>query len=290
MLHSEDHGPEVHVKRIGAKEVIVVKEGDTFIVPCANGVIKLAGTGSEVVTADQFRQGPDKMEEHSSDHPGEEDDNSHLAEEPQQDVMEAEDDFWSFSGRSIHRHHVLERQYKICASRKVYRVAPEGLEFEVVINNARRKLELHMEPAMPCKSQTCSGNTTLLTSKVSPQEQHYDEHRREATPCEDTIYSRNCEHKIEAHESQRCRIQGSGKGDMMTALLTKVQFYESLQSCPQTHSYTSSDAEAAVDKKCDKLKNLPAWREFKVKSKKGVTETKRRKDGSVCYAYGLVSS
>ena len=78
-MAEKNHAPEVYVKRINAKEVLVVKERDKFISPCANGKIKLAGKGSQVRSSDQIRQGPETMEEHSR---------SDLAEQ-QQDAMEA---------------------------------------------------------------------------------------------------------------------------------------------------------------------------------------------------------
>ena len=48
------------------------------------------------------------MEEHSSDHPGEADDNSDLAEQQQRDAMEAKNGFWSISVSFVIRHHVQE--------------------------------------------------------------------------------------------------------------------------------------------------------------------------------------
>ena len=42
----ENHGPEVYVKRINAREVIVVQDGDKFIFPCSNRMIKMAGKES----------------------------------------------------------------------------------------------------------------------------------------------------------------------------------------------------------------------------------------------------
>ena len=33
-------------------------------------------------------------------------------------------------------------------------------------------MESHVESAMPCKSQACSGNTTIMTSTVFPHEEH----------------------------------------------------------------------------------------------------------------------
>ena len=43
----EHHAPEVHVKRINAKEGIVVKERDKFMFPRANGMIQLSGTNQK---------------------------------------------------------------------------------------------------------------------------------------------------------------------------------------------------------------------------------------------------
>ena len=70
-----------------------------------------------------------------------------------------------------------------------FKIAPEDLEFEEIIKNARRKLESHEESVLPCES------------------------RREVHSKDDKIQKTIYEHKIEAHESQRCRIQEDGKRD-----------------------------------------------------------------------------
>ena len=106
------------MKRSNVKEDNVVK-GDKFIFPCANGMIKSAGTDSVVRTSKHIRQGPEEVQEHSSDHPGEEDDKSDLAEE-QQDAMEAKNDIWSISGSFIYRHHVQEVQELYVLSRELF--------------------------------------------------------------------------------------------------------------------------------------------------------------------------
>ena len=59
-----------YVKRISAKEVIIVKEED------------------DVRTFYQLRKGPETVEENSSDHPGEEDDESVLEEKTRCDGSE----------------------------------------------------------------------------------------------------------------------------------------------------------------------------------------------------------
>ena len=101
----EHEAPEVCMKRIHAKEIIVVKARDTFIFPCGNGMIKLARKDSEVRTSNQFDTDPKIW---INDHPREEDDTSDLAE--QQQAMEAKNDFWCISGNIFYRHHVQERQ------------------------------------------------------------------------------------------------------------------------------------------------------------------------------------
>ena len=104
----DNHAPGVFAKRISAKGLVVVK-GGTFVCLCANGMIKLARKDSEVRTSEQIRQGPEKMEHHNSDHPGE-DDKSDLAEPQQLVAMEAKS-VGCISGRLICRHHVQERQH-----------------------------------------------------------------------------------------------------------------------------------------------------------------------------------
>ena len=42
-------------------------------------MMKLAGKGSEIRICNQIRQGSEKVEEHSNDHPGKEEDKSDLA-------------------------------------------------------------------------------------------------------------------------------------------------------------------------------------------------------------------
>ena len=56
------------------------------------------------------------MQENSGDHPGEEDNESDLAEQ-QQDAMEVKSDFRSVSGHFICRRHVQDRQ-KFCVSQE----------------------------------------------------------------------------------------------------------------------------------------------------------------------------
>ena len=52
----------------------------------------LAGKDPKVHTSNQIRQVPEMVEEHSCDHPEVEDETSDLAEQRQQDAMEAKKD------------------------------------------------------------------------------------------------------------------------------------------------------------------------------------------------------
>ena len=55
---------EDYVKRIKTKEVLVPKEGETFIFTCADGSVKLAGQGSQVRPSNCIRQNIEEVEEH----------------------------------------------------------------------------------------------------------------------------------------------------------------------------------------------------------------------------------
>ena len=80
------------MKRIIATEVLVTRDGDKIHFPLRKRNDKVCRTNSEVCTSPQVRQGPVKVEEHSSDQPGDEDDKPDLAQR-RQDVMEAKNDF-----------------------------------------------------------------------------------------------------------------------------------------------------------------------------------------------------
>ena len=76
---------------MNANDVLVVKERDKFI---SHGRMQRKCWQEKIhtFTSNQIRQGPEMVEEQSSDHPGKEDETSDLAEQRQQDAMEAKKD------------------------------------------------------------------------------------------------------------------------------------------------------------------------------------------------------
>ena len=79
-------------------------------------------------------------------------------------------------------------------------------------------------------------------------------------PREDKIHKTICKHKIEAHESQRCRIQESGTRRLEDHIaerrdnsMTHFELAHKHFLIPQEMKIP--DAKAAVDKEWDKLMN-----------------------------------
>ena len=106
----ENDASEDYVKKINTKEVFVPKK-EHFIFLCANGIVTLAGKGSEVRTSDQIQQNTEEGKEHRSDlHHGATDEPHSAKQRQEQDVPQAWHDFWSISGSFTHCHHVQERQ------------------------------------------------------------------------------------------------------------------------------------------------------------------------------------
>ena len=90
-------------------------------------------------------------------------------------------------------------------------------------------------------------------------------------PCDDKIHKTLHEHQIEAHESQRCRIQDSGKRDHEDHIADRrchSMTHHNLVHKPIPHPQVMMIPLLAHE--WDKLQNLPAWRESKVKSKQEV--------------------
>ena len=128
--------------------------------------------------------------------------------------------------------------------RGIYFIDPEDKEFKETIKNARKKLEVPMAPAMPCKtSKTCKhgqtrGKTNEIKSKLA------------------------C--ILEASESTRLRIGDSlpnhhevhiaGEGDNS---LQHDNLVHKFIPVPQAMKIPA--AKAAVDKEWEKLDKIPAW-------------------------------
>ena len=79
------------MNRIHAQEVLVVKERDTFIFPCASGMMKLSAKMQKFAHPIKFGKDPRRWKE-TGEHPGEDGDESDLAEQKQH-AMNAKKDF-----------------------------------------------------------------------------------------------------------------------------------------------------------------------------------------------------
>ena len=146
---------------------------------------------------------------------------------------------------------------------------PEDKEFKECIENARKKLETPMAPAMPCK--TCKKNKNGETRSNTKD-------FKSKFPC-----------FLEASESTRLRMEESlpkyhedhiaGRAD------TSLQHYNLVHTfipVPQVMEFPA--AKAAVDKECEKLEKIPAWDLTKVRSKSEVIDEARTKGAKVHFA------
>ena len=106
---SEMDASEIHAKRLDAKEVLTPMSGEKFIVPVANGTVKLSGGDQVLRTSTLIQDRPDRGEEREN-LLGDPDGSSST---PFQDLSlydgEARFDVWSISGNLIYRHHAEPR-------------------------------------------------------------------------------------------------------------------------------------------------------------------------------------
>ena len=147
--------------------------------------------------------------------------------------------------------------------------------------NARRKLEVPMDAAMPCKKGT---------------KKHFPFQEAEAKSCESSKIPKT-KHAciVEPHESTRQSLESSlpkdhedhiaGKGYNS---MTHYNFFHKCILMPQAMNIP--DAKAAVGKEWKKLEKNPAWQLDKVKSKKDFILEARRDKKKVHFADGRLSS
>ena len=98
---------EVYSKRLDAKEVIFLKEGE-FTFPIADGRIKTPGGHQELRTTTLVRHRPSRGES-NVDLLGESEGSLPQFHDSLPGAGEAMNDFWSMSGSFIYRHHVEPR-------------------------------------------------------------------------------------------------------------------------------------------------------------------------------------
>ena len=143
------------------------------------------------------------------------------------------------------------------------------MEFKEIIENARKKLETPMAPALPCKTSKKSkhgetrGKTNEFKSKLA------------------------C--ILEASQSTRLRMEESlpnyhedhvaGRGD------NSLQHYNLVHEFILMHQAMKIPAaKAAVDKEWEKLEKISAWNLTKVRNKKRVIDEARTSGAKVHFA------
>ena len=147
---------------------------------------------------------------------------------------------------------------------------PSDEESKEIIKSARKKLEISMEPAMPCERKAHLDGTRkrkLLRNPNASQKVPKTEY--------------GC--IVGSHESTRPRAELSQPKHHEYHILGKV--FTSLTHCNLVHRFIpipqakkNPDAKAAVDKEWKKLETIPAWQLYKLRSKKeDILEAQRDK-------------
>ena len=102
---------ELHARRLNAKEVLTSMKNDIFVFPVADGTVKSPGGDRRLRPSTLIRGRPERGEEQEVLR-GESDglsSPSPLQDDSTRDDAEANNDFWSFAGDFIYRHHVEPR-------------------------------------------------------------------------------------------------------------------------------------------------------------------------------------
>ena len=151
--------------------------------------------------------------------------------------------------------------------RDIYYIDPYDMEFNDTMKNARKKLEVPLESAMPC----------TIAGKHEETRGAHDSSRKTRYAC-----------IIEAHISTRTRIGATQPRDHEDRIaerrLNSLTHYNLVHKpIPIPQAMKISDAKAAVDKEWEMLEKMPAWQVTKVKSKTEVIQ-KAQKGGTFHFA------
>ena len=138
-------------------------------------------------------------------------------------------------------------------------IDPGDGAYKETINNARKKLEVPMEAAMPCKMGTRKRITEPQQTAAS---RIMESNRKTKVAC-----------IVEAHESTRKRVESTLPRSHEDHIAQKGLNSESRNNLvhkyvPMLHVMKTSDAKAAADKEWQKLEKLQVWQVDTVKSKK----------------------
>ena len=142
-------------------------------------------------------------------------------------------------------------------------------EFKDIMKNARRKLEIPMPAAMPCKTSLCrSGRETFRT--IGGHKTKY--------AC-----------IVEADKSLRIRMEGALHKDHEDHIAWKginsLNHYNLVHEfVPMPKAMKIPDAKAAVDTEWSKLEKIPAWQLTKVRNETEVIDEARKEGKTVHFA------
>ena len=142
--------------------------------------------------------------------------------------------------------------------RGIFFIEPNGEEFKLTIKAARRKLDVPMPTAMPCKIPIkCSGDPPKIGK------------RKTKHAC-----------VVDADESTRPRLEGAGHKPHQDNITAKGT--NSMTPMPQ--AVKIPDAKAAVEKEWEKLNKIPAWQLTKVRNQSEVIAGARNTGHTVHFA------
>ena len=152
--------------------------------------------------------------------------------------------------------------------RGIFFSEPEDEEFRHTIQNARRKLEVPMPTAMPCKTPINSRGETCRSIGKS-----------------NTKYA--C--IVDADESTRPRLEGAGHKPHQDHITPKgmnpLNHYSLVHKfIPMPQALKIPKAKAAVEKVWEKLEKIPAWQLTKVRNKREVIAEARTEVRKVHFA------
>ena len=152
--------------------------------------------------------------------------------------------------------------------RGIFFSEPEDEEFRHTLKNARKKLEVPMPAATPCKTPINSRGETCPSIGKSK-----------------TKYA--C--VVDADETMRVRLEGALHKHHQDHITAKEM--NSLNHCslvhkfiPMPHALKIPNAKTAVEKVWEKLEKVPAWQLTKVRNKKEVIGEARTKGRKVHFA------
>ena len=155
--------------------------------------------------------------------------------------------------------------------RGIFFIEPNDEEFKLTMKAARRKLDVQMPAAMPCKIPIkSSGETHRKIGK-----------RKTKNAC-----------IVDANGSTRPRLERAGHKphqDHITAKGKNSMTHYSLvhKFIPMPQEFKIPDAKAAVKKECGLLEKIPAWKLTKVRNKKEVIDQTRNKGKNVHFASSM---